>query len=132
MQKTEKCAVAALVLFAFLCGLILLLHTEPAVRLDHAAAYTRDTLDPRSLRERMDQALGITEAAPETAGRLDINTATTEELSALPGIGEVLADRIIRYRTYNGPFAEPSHIRDVTGIGDGVYAKIAELICVGE
>jgi competence protein ComEA len=55
--------------------------------------------------------------SPATAGQVNINTATLEELKSLDLIGEVLAKRIIDYRTQNGPFRKPEDIMNVRGIG---------------
>jgi len=63
-------------------------------------------------------------------GALNINTASAAELEALPGIGATLAGRIIAYRNEHGPFAEPSQIMDVEGIGQGLYERVRELITV--
>lgn len=49
--------------------------------------------------------------------RVDINTASVEELRILPGIGEKLADRILLYRRENGPFRIPNDMLKVKGIG---------------
>ena len=64
------------------------------------------------------------------AGVVNINQADIEELSTLPGIGEVLAERIIKFREENGNFAVPSDIVDVEGIGEGKYMNIRDKICV--
>ncbi|MFN8497005.1 MAG: ComEA family DNA-binding protein [Anaerolineae bacterium] len=69
-----------------------------------------------------------TAAAP--GGRVNLNTATKEELDALPGIGPVLADRIIEYRQKNGPFQRPEDLKKVPGFGgaklfDGIKDRIA-------
>ncbi len=55
---------------------------------------------------------------------VNINTATKEELDALPEIGPVKAQAIIDYRAKNGPFKTPEDIMKVSGIKEGTYAKI--------
>lgn len=72
----------------------------------------------------------IESAAPigYVAGKLDINSATAQELCDLPGIGEVLASRIIEYREELGCFTEISQLADVKGIGDSLLEKISEYI----
>jgi competence protein ComEA len=59
-----------------------------------------------------------------------LNTATLEELEALPHVGKVLAQRIIDFRTINGPFQQLEDIQAVDGIGPGIYAEIQGLITV--
>lgn len=61
---------------------------------------------------------------------IDINSAGMEELKSLPGIGEVIAGRIIDYRNTNGKFTSKSQIKDVKGIGNKIYSDIEKLICV--
>ena len=63
-------------------------------------------------------------------GLLDINSASKEELLSLPGIGEAKAAAIIAYRQEQGLFSSPEDIKKVSGIGDGLYKKISDLICV--
>lgn len=63
--------------------------------------------------------------------RLNINSATVEELQTLPGIGPKLADAIITYRTAHGPFQSIGQLTDVPGIGDGKLENIAQFITVG-
>lgn len=69
---------------------------------------------------------------PATSFRLNINTATKDELTALPGIGDKLAAEIIAFRTQNGLFGATIDIMQVSGIGEKKYAAIQDLICVAE
>ncbi len=62
-------------------------------------------------------------------GQININTCTKEELMSLPGIGEVLAGRIIEYREQN-PFKTIEDIKNVSGIGDKKFESIKDLITV--
>ena len=62
--------------------------------------------------------------------RLNLNTATREELIALPGIGEVLANRILTYRAENGPFRTATELMNVSGIGEKTFAGLRNLIYV--
>ena len=75
-----------------------------------------------------------TETAPETQAvtfPIDINTADAEQLTALPGIGDVLAKRIIAYREENGSFSSVQGLMNVEGIGEKRMEDILELITVG-
>lgn len=66
------------------------------------------------------------------AGPVNINTATAEELQALPGIGPTRAKAIVAYREEHGPFVYPEDLRKVSGIGEGTLAKLLDHITVGE
>lgn len=62
---------------------------------------------------------------------IDINTATKEEFMSLPGIGEVLALRIITYREENGDFQYVEGLMNVEGIGEKRIEAIWDLITIG-
>jgi len=63
---------------------------------------------------------------------VNINTASSAELDTLPGIGPTTAQKIIDYRTQNGPFVNTEDIINVSGIGPGTYERIKTLITVGQ
>ncbi len=63
---------------------------------------------------------------------ININTADAATLATLSGIGRVLAQRIIDYRTTHGPFAAIGDLRNVTGIHAGLFDKIKGSIQVGD
>lgn len=64
------------------------------------------------------------------SGTVNVNTASASELEALPGVGEVIAQRIIDYRTANGPFSSVDELLEVSGIGDATLASMRELVSV--
>jgi len=73
--------------------------------------------------------------APQTgqsveSGLVNINTASQEQLDTLPEIGPTLAQRIIAYRTSNGPFSSIEDIQNVSGVGPATFEKIKSLITV--
>lgn len=76
-------------------------------------------------------ALAPTVPGATTApAQVDLNNATLEQLDALPGIGPVLAQRILDWRTANGGFTSVDQLQDVSGIGDATYADLAPLVRV--
>ena len=64
------------------------------------------------------------------SGPVDLNAATAADLDALPGIGPVLAQRIVEHREHSGPFRTVEQLDDVPGIGPATYAELAELVTV--
>jgi len=64
------------------------------------------------------------------AGPVDLNTATLEQLDTLPGVGPVMAGRILDWRTQHGRFASVDQLREVSGIGDRTFERLAPLVTV--
>ena len=63
-------------------------------------------------------------------GRVNINTASRDELMTLPGVGGSKADAIIAYRDTNGAFSSPEDIKNVKGIGESTYESLKDYIIV--
>lgn len=91
-----------------------------------------------SLKQRLAQGetVPIGEIMPEEPimpaddGKININTATKDQLESLPGIGPVIADHIVTYRQANGGFKNIEEIKNVHRIGEATFANIKELIGV--
>ncbi|MFA6963310.1 MAG: helix-hairpin-helix domain-containing protein [Patescibacteria group bacterium] len=64
------------------------------------------------------------------AGKININTADATELDKLKGIGPVLAQRILDYRTKNGSFKSTDELKNVSGIGDKIFEKFKNDITI--
>ena len=62
--------------------------------------------------------------------KININTANSEELDSLSGIGPSKAEAIIKYREENGNFKTIEEIKNVTGIGEGLFEKFKENITI--
>lgn len=63
-------------------------------------------------------------------GRLDLNSATADELETLPGIGPQRAARVVAYRELHGPFARVESLSSVPGIGSGLVERVRALVLV--
>ncbi len=62
--------------------------------------------------------------------KVNLNTATVEELDKLPGIGPALAQRIVDYRNQKGSFKKIEEVKNVKGIGDSLFNDIQDLVTV--
>jgi comEA protein len=70
-------------------------------------------------------------AKPAPAAAVNINTATAEQLDALPGIGAKMAARIVDYRQKNGGFKKLEDLMNIQGIGEKNFLKLKPLITLG-
>jgi competence protein ComEA len=76
-------------------------------------------------------AEGSAATAPAADGPVDLNAATLEQLDALPGIGPVMAQRILDHRSDHGPFRTIEELAEVPGIGERRLADLRDRLRVG-
>ena len=108
--------------------------TEPATTEAATAATAAATTVPTESTEAATETTSeppADESHVDASGRININTATHAELMSLPGIGEVIAQRIIDYRTQYGDFRAVEELLNVSGIGAKKLEAILDLVTVG-
>ena len=110
----------ALVMFSMMTVGILLgrlspLYGKPLFHTQNRISHTENVFEPENAEMQ----------------KININTASAEELMLLPGIGPTLSDRIIKFREESGFFTAPEDLMKIKGIGPDTYNKIAEYITVG-
>ena len=93
----------------------------------------RVLVDGEQIRIGLDPAPTVPAAAAPSgaAGPIDINTASLEGLQEIPGVGPVLAQRIVTYRERNGGFQNVEQLLEVSGIGEATFAQMQPLVTVG-
>ncbi len=72
------------------------------------------------------EAGGSSAAATQADGKIHINTADEKKLDELPGVGPIMAKRIVEYRNEHGPFTAVDDLLKIRGIGDEKLSKIRE------
>jgi comEA protein len=71
-------------------------------------------------------------AKPAPSGKINLNSATAEQLTAVPGIGEKLASRIVEYRQKNGSFKNVQELMNVKGVGEKSFGKLEPFLSTGD
>ncbi len=66
----------------------------------------------------------------EESPKIDLNTATLSQLDSLPGIGPVIAERILELREKSGPYKRIEDLMNIRGIGEKKFLKLKDLITV--
>lgn len=127
LTKTER-NVILFVTSVFVVGLAIRLYQEtfpPRVEVDYSQSDSVFAALSGAAQASVEEAL-----PSKDNGRLDLNTATRQELVALPGIGTVTADRILMYRQYTGPFRSIEDLRKVRGITAKKLEQLKPLVSV--
>lgn len=99
-------------------------HTEVAL----SVPASMQTTPPETSEPKPEETTQATEAITFP---ININTAVLEEFMALPGIGEVLATRILAYREENGNFETVEGLMNVEGIGEKRMEELYDLVTIG-
>jgi competence protein ComEA len=76
--------------------------------------------------------VAVAAAKPAPAGKVNINTATAEQLTTLPGVGPKLAARIVEYRQKAGAFKSVQELMNVRGLGEKNLKKIEQYLSAGD
>ena len=113
LEKREKFILLAL-LAMLLIGLAFGLYQKRSVRID----------------VRPDNFTYPAEGPSTETSKININVSGSAELMKLKGVGKVLADRIIEYRSTNGNFREVEELKKVKGLGGKLYEKIKDEVSI--
>jgi competence protein ComEA len=80
----------------------------------------------------LSSGLALAAGKPAPTGKVNINTASAQQLTALPGVGEKMAARIVEYRQKQGSFKSVSELMNVRGIGEKNLEKLQTYLTIGE
>ena len=76
--------------------------------------------------------LASAESKPAPTARVNVNTASVDQLTALPGVGPKLAARIVEHRQKSGAFSSTQELMNVKGIGEKNFAKLEAWLTVAD
>ena len=91
-----------------------------------------ETTDPETESESTEDAGSDDFGSASVSFPININTATSAQLENLPGIGPVIAQRIVDYRNAYGPYTSPGQLINVSGIGEKRLSAIWDYITIGD
>ena len=122
MKSSQKLLIGLTLVFsAFIVGLFIgRNYNRQPVQIQPLPAVTSSAVPPLAV-----------STEPTEPAMININTASAEDLQLLPGIGPLLAERIIAYREENGPFEIPGELMNVPGIGEKKLEEIWDYITTG-
>ena len=129
VTKTEALLLAMTLVFLLLTGAIFVLRSRSG-----GAEYVVRNETMRAAAEETPPASVLEEEPPVPSAEnpLNINMADAAALDTLPGIGPVLAGRIVEYRSTHGAFSKKEDLVLVEGIGEGIYGDLRDVITVEE
>ena len=129
VTKTEALLLAMTLVFLLLTGAIFVLRSRSG-----GAEYVVRNETMRAAAEETPPASVLEEEPPVPSAEnpLNINMADAAALDTLPGIGPVLAGRIVEYRSTHGAFSKKEYLMLVEGIGEGIYGDLRDVITVEE
>ena len=129
VTKTEALLLAMTLVFLLLTGAIFVLRSRSG-----GADYVVRNETMRAAEEETPPASVLEEEPPVPSAEnpLNINMADVAALDTLPGIGPVLAGRIVEYRSTHGAFSKKEDLMLVEGIGEGIYGDLRDVITVEE
>ena len=129
VTKTEALLLAMTLVFLLLTGAIFVLRSRSG-----GAEYVvrNETMRPAAEETPPASVLEEEPPVPSAENPLNINMADAAALDTLPGIGPVLAGRIVEYRSTHGAFSKKEDLMLVEGIGEGIYGDLRDVITVEE
>ena len=129
VTTTEALLLAMTLVFLLLTGAIFVLRSRSG-----GAEYVVRNETMRAAAEETPPASVLEEEPPVPSAEnpLNINMADAAALDTLPGIGPVLAGRIVEYRSTHGAFSKKEDLMLVEGIGEGIYGDLRDVITVEE
>ena len=129
VTKTEALLLAMTLVFLLLTGAIFVLRSRSG-----GAEYVVRNETMRAAAEETPPASVLEEEPPVPSAEnpLNINMADAAALDTLPGIGPVLAGRIVEYRSTHGAYSKKEDLMLVEGIGEGIYGDLRDVITVEE